>query len=128
MRGLLGGQAAFEHRFDHLREEPAVAGQYELTGVRAGLDLVQQAGIDHRVHRVPGGHRPGTRLHPELMPQLIIVGHGHCALLNARGSCCTDHLTGPAQHLKDAFNIKAVRDLGTNKYFLWAQAITKLAD
>jgi hypothetical protein len=33
-----------------------------------------------------------------------------------------------AQHLKDAFNIKTVRDLGTNKYFLWAQAIAKLAD
>ncbi|MEJ2865900.1 hypothetical protein [Actinomycetospora flava] len=35
---------------------------------------------------------------------------------------------GDAQKLKDAFNIKTVRDLGTNKYFLWAQAITKLAD
>ena len=35
---------------------------------------------------------------------------------------------GNAQHLKDAFNIKTVRDLGTNKYFLWAQAIAKLAD
>ncbi len=35
---------------------------------------------------------------------------------------------GDAQHLKDAFNIKTVRDLGTNKYFLWAQAITKLAE
>ena len=35
---------------------------------------------------------------------------------------------GDAQHLKEAFNIKTVRDLGTNKYFLWAQAITKLAD
>jgi len=33
-----------------------------------------------------------------------------------------------AQKLKDAFNIKTVRDLGTNKYFLWAQALTKLAD
>ncbi|MEJ8278131.1 hypothetical protein [Pseudonocardia spirodelae] len=33
-----------------------------------------------------------------------------------------------AQHLKDAFNITTVRDLGTNKYFLWAQAIAKLAD
>ncbi len=33
-----------------------------------------------------------------------------------------------AQHLKDAFNIKTVRDLGTNKYFLWAQAIVKLAE
>jgi hypothetical protein len=33
-----------------------------------------------------------------------------------------------AQKLKDAFNIKTVRDLGTNKYFLWAQALTKLAE
>ena len=35
---------------------------------------------------------------------------------------------GDAEHLKQAFNIKTVRDLGTNKYFLWAQAITKLAE
>ena len=35
---------------------------------------------------------------------------------------------GDAQKLKDAFNIKTVRDLGTNKYFLWAQAITAIAD
>ncbi|MDL5154904.1 hypothetical protein WCD74_19745 [Actinomycetospora sp. OC33-EN08] len=35
---------------------------------------------------------------------------------------------GDAQHLKDAFNIKTVRDLGTNKYFLWAQAISKVAE
>jgi hypothetical protein len=33
-----------------------------------------------------------------------------------------------AVHLKAAFNIKTVRDLGTNKYFLWAQAIAKLAE
>lgn len=35
---------------------------------------------------------------------------------------------GDAEHLKAAFNIVSIRDLGTNKYFLWAQAITKLAD
>ena len=35
---------------------------------------------------------------------------------------------GDAQHLKEAFNIKTVHDLGTNKYFLVAQAIAKLAD
>lgn len=35
---------------------------------------------------------------------------------------------GDAQKLKDAFNIKTVRDLGTNKYFLWAQSIAKLAE
>jgi len=33
-----------------------------------------------------------------------------------------------AQKLKEAFNIKTVRDLGTNKHFLWAQAIAKLAE
>jgi hypothetical protein len=33
-----------------------------------------------------------------------------------------------AKLLKEAFNISTVADLGTNKYFLWAQAITKLAD
>ena len=35
---------------------------------------------------------------------------------------------GDAEKLKEAFNIKTVRELGTNKYFLWAQAIAALAD
>ncbi len=35
---------------------------------------------------------------------------------------------GDAEHLKAAFNIKTVRDLGTNKYFLLAHAISALAD
>jgi hypothetical protein len=33
-----------------------------------------------------------------------------------------------AQKLQDALGIKTVKDLGTNKFFLWAQAIAKLAD
>ncbi len=33
-----------------------------------------------------------------------------------------------AELLKEAFNIKTVGDLGTNKYFLWAQAVAKLAE
>jgi hypothetical protein len=33
-----------------------------------------------------------------------------------------------AEHLLKAFNIKTVRDLGTNKFFRWAQSITTLAD
>lgn len=33
-----------------------------------------------------------------------------------------------AEHLKAAFNIKTVKDLGTNKHFLWAQAVAKLAE
>lgn len=33
-----------------------------------------------------------------------------------------------AEHLQAAFGIKTIRDLGTNKYFLWAQAIAALAD
>jgi hypothetical protein len=33
-----------------------------------------------------------------------------------------------AEHLQAAFGIKTIRDLGTNKFFLWAQAIAALAD
>jgi len=33
-----------------------------------------------------------------------------------------------AEHLKAAFNITTIGDLGTNKYFLWAQAIAALAE
>lgn len=35
---------------------------------------------------------------------------------------------GDAKHLLDALNIRTVRDLGTNKYFLWAQSIAKIAE
>ncbi|GAA4472818.1 hypothetical protein GCM10023094_05450 [Rhodococcus olei] len=35
---------------------------------------------------------------------------------------------GDAEKLAAAFNIKTVGDLGTNKFFLWAQAFTKLAE
>ncbi|MFC9788356.1 hypothetical protein [Rhodococcus sp. NPDC127528] len=35
---------------------------------------------------------------------------------------------GDAEHLQAAFNIKTVADLGTNKFFLWAQAFAKLAE
>lgn len=35
---------------------------------------------------------------------------------------------GDAQKLAEAFNIRTVRDLAINKYFLWAQAICKLAE
>ena len=34
---------------------------------------------------------------------------------------------GDAELLAKAFNIKSIRDLGTNKYFLTAQAIATLA-
>ena len=33
-----------------------------------------------------------------------------------------------AEHLKAAFGIDTIGDLGTNKYFRWAQAIVALAD
>jgi hypothetical protein len=33
-----------------------------------------------------------------------------------------------AEHLKAAFNIKTVRDLGTNKYFALAAALAALGD
>jgi hypothetical protein len=34
---------------------------------------------------------------------------------------------GDAEHLKAAFNIVTIRDLATNKFVLWAQAINVLA-
>ena len=34
---------------------------------------------------------------------------------------------GDAEKLRDAFGIKSVADLGTNKFFLWAQSIDALA-
>jgi hypothetical protein len=33
-----------------------------------------------------------------------------------------------AEHLKAAFGIVTIGDLGTNKFFRWAQAIVALAD
>ncbi|QCQ90950.1 hypothetical protein [Rhodococcus sp. SGAir0479] len=33
-----------------------------------------------------------------------------------------------AEHLRAAFGIRTVRDLGTNEYFLWAHAVATLAD
>lgn len=35
---------------------------------------------------------------------------------------------GDAEHLKAAFNIVTIKDLGNNKFFLWAQAIATLAE
>ena len=35
---------------------------------------------------------------------------------------------GDAELLAKAFGIKTIGDLGTNKYFLWAQAIVSLAN
>lgn len=33
-----------------------------------------------------------------------------------------------AATLQEALGVKTVKDLGTNKYFLWAQAVAKLAE
>lgn len=49
-------------------------------------------------------------------------------LANAPVSALQGLSEGDAAHLKDAFGITTIRDLGTNKYFLWAQAIAALAD
>jgi hypothetical protein len=37
----------------------AFAGQLQGAGVDLRHDLVQQPSLDHAVHRVPRGHRPG---------------------------------------------------------------------
>ncbi len=35
--------------------------------------------------------------------------------------------SGDADHLREAFNIKTIRDLAENKYFRWAQSIVNLS-
>ena len=49
-------------------------------------------------------------------------------LSNAPVSALQGVSDSDAEHLASAFGIKTVHDLGTNKYFLWAQAVAKLAD
>ena len=49
-------------------------------------------------------------------------------LLNAPVAALQGVSESDAAHLKDAFGIGTIGDLGTNKYFRWAQAIVALAD
>jgi hypothetical protein len=55
-------------------------------------------------------------------------GKTHEELADAPVSALNGVSDGDAEHLREAFNIKTIRDMGTNKFFLHAQAITKLAD
>lgn len=48
-------------------------------------------------------------------------------ILNAPVSALQGLSDGDANKLKDAFNIKTVNDLATNKFFLRAAAIAQLA-
>lgn len=48
-------------------------------------------------------------------------------LLDAPVSAIAGVSEGDAQHLASAFNIKTVRDLGTNKYFALAQSLVGLS-
>jgi hypothetical protein len=49
-------------------------------------------------------------------------------IANAPVSALAGVTEADAELLRQAFNIKTVRDLGTNKYFRWAQGIAALAD
>jgi hypothetical protein len=49
-------------------------------------------------------------------------------IANAPVSALSGVSEADAEALLKAFNIKTIRDLGTNKYFRWAQAIVALAD
>ncbi len=48
-------------------------------------------------------------------------------LLDAPVAALAGVSEGDAEHLAAAFNIKTVRDLGTNKYFTLAQALVALS-
>ena len=49
-------------------------------------------------------------------------------LLKAPVSALAGVSDSDAQHLKDAFNVKTIADLGKNKYFRAALLISQLAD
>lgn len=52
-----------------------------------------------------------------------VDGLGSAPVAALQGVSDTD-----AEHLKAAFGIVTIKDLGTNKFFLWAQAIATLAE
>jgi hypothetical protein len=56
------------------------------------------------------------------------AGKGIADLAEAPVDALNGVSEGDAKLLKEAFNIKTVRDLGTNKFFTWAQAVAKLAE
>ncbi len=49
-------------------------------------------------------------------------------LINAPVDALQGLSEGDAKLLKEAFGIKTIGDLGNNKFFRWARAITILAD
>ena len=49
-------------------------------------------------------------------------------LVNAPVAALQGVSESDAEHLKAAFGIDTIGDLGSNKYFRWAQAIAALAD
>lgn len=63
-------------------------------------------------------------------PKLDKAWHGKSAqeLAAAPVSALKGVSEGDAELLAQAFNIKTVKDLGTNKFFLAAQAIAHLSD
>jgi hypothetical protein len=86
VRGLLRRQPPLEHRFDHFRDEAALAGQLQRTGVDPRHQIIEQPRIHHLVDRPPGRRRLG-RLRAEHDAPLWIFGHGHCVLPSGSGSC-----------------------------------------
>jgi hypothetical protein len=75
--GELNSQAAFKHRFDHLRQETALTGQGQPAGVDPLYQLVEQPGLEHVVDRVAGRPQLSERLSSKGMPRRAVLGHGH---------------------------------------------------
>jgi hypothetical protein len=75
--GLLGGQATFQYRLDHLREEASVPGQRKIACVHLGHEPVEKACFDHPVHGVArrlgstGAGAGSERV------RVLIIDHGH---------------------------------------------------
>src|SRR6516165_7211574 len=59
MISLLGLQAPLQHRLDHLRDEPAVPRQPQLTRIDTVEQAVQPAAVDQLLHRRPLARQRG---------------------------------------------------------------------
>jgi hypothetical protein len=98
MVAQLGLQTPFQHRPDHLRQEPALAGQPQSVTIDPFHQPIKQTGLDHVVDRIPSRTRPN----------LLILCHGHLCTPSSR-ILYTDHLTPPA--LPDSRVSEAVIDV-----------------
>lgn len=77
MRGQLGAQPTLENGLDHFRDETAIPGQLQVAVVDPAHQVVQQAGVQHVLDRLPR-RRASTLQRPERpRHSLVVRRHRH---------------------------------------------------